>query len=58
MDNKEGLDRSICAQICYMLRLEYNKIRPISCNEPQGKLTGYIFRYILDEQRNIDESGI
>ena len=24
----------------------------MSCNKPQGKLTGYIFRYILDEHRN------
>ena len=30
----------------------------LSCNEPQGKLTGYIFRYILDEQRKIEQSWI
>ena len=25
----------------------------LSCNKPQWELIGYIFRYILDEQRNI-----
>ena len=29
------------------------KIWFISCNKPQGKLTGYIFRYILDKQWKI-----
>ena len=37
-----------------------NWIKPyykIACNEPQGKLTGYIFRYILDEQRKFTRAG-
>ena len=30
----------------------------IWCNEPQGKLTGYIFWKVLDEQRKFYYSGI
>ena len=29
----------------------------LSCNEPQGKLTGYILRQIWDEQRKLTRAG-
>ena len=41
------------SQVIHMSANELNNNK-ITCNEPQGKLTGYIFRYILDEQRKID----